>query len=186
MDASYNEIEWSYITNPVIIYDDNISSGFGEIDGAWNGETGIRPNGVPATNKSITLSITNLDTKFSFIRIAGIESTEGLATVTNVYYTPEIPINDGTVTYTYTGDVSSYTIGSILDIQIPRPYINTVNFHAQIDNRLILANTSSPNYSFCGFQSYANNITSRFTIKQVNARDQRELGNPKSVIVVFI
>lgn len=180
LDASYNEIEWSYITNPVIIYDDNISSGFGEIDGAWNGETGIRPNGVPATNKSITLSITNLDTKFSFIRIAGIESTEGLATVTNVYYTPEIPINDGTVTYTYTGDVSSYTIGSILDIQIPRPYINTVNFHAQIDNRLILANTSSPNYSFCGFQSYANNITSRFTIKQVNARDQRELGNPKN------
>jgi hypothetical protein len=180
LDAAYNEIEWSYVTNPVAIYDENISSEFDVIDGAWNSETGIRPNGVRATNKSIRLQIESVDQRYAFIRIAGIESTEGLATVTNVYYTPEIPITNTSVEYIYTGDVSNYTIGSLLDIQTPRPYIETVAYHAQIDNRLVLANTTSPNYNFCGFQRFANNITSKYTVKRIPAYNQFEEGNPKN------
>jgi hypothetical protein len=181
LDSNYNEVGFSYVSQPVAIYDESIGAGYREIDGAWNGEAETFAFGVPATSKSITLQIDNLDTDFSFIRIVGIHSTEGLGNITNVYFTNEVPIpSSGVLEYTYTGNTDEYTISSIEEVVLPRPRIQTVKHHAQINNRLLIANTSSPNYNFCSFQFFANQITSKYVVKSVESQSQTEPGNPKN------
>lgn len=138
LDSNNNSTRWIYISNPIPLYKEFTSS----LPDLADGDEPYSEIELNYVNKSIILDITNLDSKFKYYQLAAIESNQGLGTVTDVYILDKQTINfSGINEYIYSGfNPSLYTLTTIDEITTNNIFINTVEAHNQVDDRLILAN----------------------------------------------
>jgi len=124
------------------------------IDGAYNTGSAVS-GGVPATNKSILITLGNLDVTYDFYQLAVIEVISGLQVVSDVYILSKQPIINTIQEFVYTGfdnQIDSQT--TIADIKVPTTRLSKVGSHEMVQERLILANTEEKFYDYSTFQRY--------------------------------
>ena len=175
LDSNLNPTEWINTTEVILIYNDILRNGTTTVvlGGGGTIEKEILRSSVeafliggssnikndykdyPPTSKAIELNMSDLDTNFSFYRIAAIEATAGTGQVTGVKFSA--PISIETPRFTYTGS-NFESEGTIEEIQQFRTSLNEAKNIEQIENRLILANVKSTNVNFCALQKYASAI----------------------------
>lgn len=153
-DEDLNPTNWLYNTPHVYVYDESSSSTYTAIDGGKNIIDSSSEIGVyPPTNKSIKLSISNIDTSFTYYQYAIVEYTTSLQTASTVLLSEQIPTTDLNWIYTGYNTTGSTTV---TDLIVDKVTIDIVKAHQQIDNRLFLANlTESKKYDWAKLQRAA-------------------------------
>lgn len=161
--ASYKTLDnattaWFILTaNPVYIIDDGTQSVASNtnilVDGC--------KSGLP-TNKSVILNITNLDSRFSILRIGVIKTLGGAPTAS---YIDNIYFNNDTLSYTYTGLSSEVVVPDTTEFTLDQVRYYGSNAINQMNNRLLRANMSSTKIDI-GYQIYANNIVTDYYIDE--------------------
>ena len=140
LDASLNATNWVFISNPITIIKDLSSIPYSNI----TGDAPSDPIANDVSTKLIELTLASLDVSFKYYQLAVVESTQGLGILTNVYILDKQPINSTTSVYTYGGfNPQLHQLTTIGDINIDKVYLETVEAHTQIDNRLVLANVKT-------------------------------------------
>lgn len=180
LDIDKNPTNWLTITNPVSISDNNEvlkddPLTVYQYDGGVSntGETGF----VPTTTKSITLHITNVDTRFEFVQLAVIKYTASSGAISGVdVLTPEaIPDSALAVTnmdYIYTGYDSQIEDQTSLDeLLSSKVFLDKVVTHEQKDGRLFVANLVTENKDYTGFQRHASSIKAEYVETFVDIDD---------------
>ena len=172
LDSDLNSSQFSIITDFSNIYLKDTNATYNQIYGTISN--------LP-TSKSIELQLSNLDTSYSYYRIAIIKCTSGTGVVTEILLSNPIGFTSSTSNFTYSGQIDGYTFGSTAELVIDPVNIHNAKFIEQIDNRLILMNTTEKIYDYCSFQQSANKIkayvVSRLVDKSVNTK-----GNSKNTI----
>lgn len=187
LDGDLNGTNYFYVTAPVNIYDDNVSSAYGVIDGGVNiVDSSEEIGSVPETGKSIELSITDLDDLYAYYQIAVIASLEGTGTASTVYVLPPQSIDSPTDTTTVADFTQAgTTITTVADIAVDNPVFDKVKSHAQVDNTLYIGGVSLKEYDWAEFQRAANAITVEYVVDQVEADSQYDEGNAKNPSTAF-
>lgn len=167
--AELNSTSFGLVSNVIPIVNENRSVGRNAYDGAY-------PTDPLVVNKSINVSILNIDTDFPFLELVAIRY-DGLANELKAEVLPLIAITGNTtINYTYTGDDSGSTYLTMDEVtSIPVIY-TTAKCIEQKDGRLILSNLGSPTESF-DFQSIANDIILKYRIEELEYADGYT-GNP--------
>jgi hypothetical protein len=151
LDGDRNPTNWFYTTQPVNIYDESLNSSYSVIDGGINlvaDDQGDLPLGATlATNKSITLDISNLDDSYAYYQIGVIPSINNTASPQLVYELNIVGIGSQTDTTVVSSIQEDGIIqNSLADVTVDNVNIQIVQAHEQKDNRLFLAGVSSPHY----------------------------------------
>lgn len=162
LDGDMNPSEWITTSDTVKIYNDNLNNNFNEINGSINGDEEHINFGK--SNKSIEVTVGNLDQNFTFYRLAIIEATNGSGMVSRVIYTDVIPVSN--TRFIYTGD-NGFQKGTEEEILFFNDIIHKAGSILQIENRLILADTQGPQVNYCELQKYASKITADCVIKEM-------------------
>lgn len=174
LDSALNGTGWMDFTNAIPIVDDSLSSSFETIDGGLNSTS-------PASSKSITLSITDLDISYPYYQIGLIASNDDVRTG---YLFPEINL---------TSNNSSYVISSIGGVeQVPltsltveRAVYSTAQTLTQKDSRLLLGNINEKEIDHALFQQTVNGFKTNWYTKQFNAIDLSSQTSYKSPEAFF-
>ena len=176
LDNDLNPSEWISTSKTINIYNDKLGNNYSQIRGSTNKETFYQQFGI--TSKSIDLIVDNLDESFPFYRIAVIEATIGIGKVNKVTVSPHI--STSVKTYKVTGaEVSEIVVEEILqEVNI----IQTAESILQIENRLLLGNTTGKQINYCELQKYANQIKSACVVKPVELFDINHPTNSKNPI----
>lgn len=169
LDKDLNPTKWTYITQPIPIYNSLLSSPYNEIIGSSSIDTDSLGGSTTSTTKAINLIFTDLDKTYSFYRIGIIERTSFIKNVTRTLVSFEIPIEQ--TEFLYTGNTEGYTNINVNEIRIQPIQIDTAEHIEQLENRLMLANTKSKQVDFCSFQPFASQITSRYVVKPAPAEE---------------
>lgn len=159
----YPGSNWTPLTSPISIFRDNTSKRADTIQGDV-GITYYDPSvgGIPNTNKSIQLEITNIDPKSSSYRLGVIRYLSGLSTPTEVH----VISNLSNTVFNYTG-TESYSTTTIQDINIDQESFEKVGTHAYVENRLLFGNVQKAHYNWAEYQQAANNITSKYVVESI-------------------
>ena len=163
LDSDLNPTEWITTSEIIYIYNSSLTEEYLKINGSINSDKDYL-NSKP-TNKSIQVSLSNLDEDFLFYRLAFIEATSGTGSVTSVKYTKEISIENNTFIYTGLNYKKEGTEEEILAVN---NIISSADSIEQLDNRLILGNTEGVKYDLCSLQKIASKIKSYCIIKEIN------------------
>lgn len=175
LDEDFNPTEWINTTDTIIIYNDNTASkSFKDVRGSTNKITDYQDYG--ATNKSIKLTLDNLDKNFTYYRIAVIESNNGSGQVSRVIYSQEVSTEVNT--YIYTGS-NAFVEGTEEEIQQFNNVIDRARHIEQIENRLILGDVKGKQLNFCRLQKYASKIKANLVTQQIILNDTEFKDNPK-------
>lgn len=135
---------WSRIYNGIPIFSSNINNAGSTISGGQPGD---------ATNKSIEITFTNIDTNYKRLRVGYLYIKGG---ITIPYYETSYTITASTQKAILTGNTSRVQI-TLSDVLNPNVIYSTGKGITTIQNKLHLANTKqSPQYNY---QNYANLIT---------------------------
>lgn len=129
------------------------------------------------TNRSAEYQFTNIDTAFSYIEIAVVETTQGIS---NAYIVDKLPVVSSTLDYLYTGtDRATTKLSSLQElVQQYSPYKISKTL-TQKDNRLIKGNLKGPEYDWLCFQRSAMNITSKYVVREKRTQlDTYSANNP--------
>ena len=183
LDASLNIVNTSYVSPGTPIYRKAVSGLYTDIHGSSHiDHISAENGGVPTTNKSITLSIENVDTRYDYVRINVISaSTSDGDTIQAHRVGTLLPIGgEDSLKYTYTGfDVSA---GDFL-IDASELLIKNINYRSevneQVQNRLVKGNLIEEVRDFSDYQKFASKIGGIYTTKKVG-KDIVANGNPKS------
>jgi hypothetical protein len=171
LDNDLNPSDWIFITNPIPIVNENLTSNYFEIDGGISG-TGVNDSSsgdeaLPPTSKSIQLTINNLDQSYSFYQIAVLQSSSNTGNITEVYIKPEISYSTISDTYVFSGKNSNEDIpSSTSEVSTKSDFIETAEHILQIDNRLLLSNTKGKARDWSKFQKKASLIRSKYIVQQ--------------------
>jgi hypothetical protein len=116
------------------------------------------------TNRSIEYQFSNLDTAFSKLEIAVVETSDGIS---NAYIVDELPITSSTLNYLYTGRFNNKAVLSSLN-EVVQNYTDQVisKTITQKDNRLIKANVKTKSYDWLKFQREAVLIESKYVMSE--------------------
>jgi len=174
LDEELNPTNYFYITDALYLADESLNSLNEEIDGGFNI---VDPDanilgGVPLANKSITWSLSDLDTNFSYYKLAILVSESATGSLSSAYETDEQTIS-GTEDFYTLSNLEDINFTSIDNVIVDRPAINKVTDHAQLDNRLWLAGTMNDGYDWAKVQQAANTITSKWTTDTVPTRETK-------------
>ena len=139
------------LTNPIYVNDES-KGFFPEYDGAEGGTE---------TNKSISVTITGLDTNYNKVQIGVVKVIKGITSA--AYNDIEISIREP-LEFTYTGK-DSETIVPASEILVAPIVYTGVHTMSQLNRRLYIGNlkTETP----IDFQRYANNIELTWATKNV-------------------
>ena len=182
LDDSLNIIHRTPITNGVNIYSDSTTNEYDNIQGNYNyPEYAVTQGGKPITNKSILLSVDNIDRRFRYARFNVIQATGGQGIGASGYTLSDlIPISSGTITYLFNG---------IKDTDISQPvskfitplarYVSSEGM-TQKDNKLVRINVKEAKRDYSEYQRFASRVGVRYAINEVDAKDANALGNPKN------
>ena len=163
MDNSLNPTNWCaptnpiYITQPPINYSNPVFNTGGVINVTSN-------DGFVYTNKTISLVIDRLDTRYKYYQLGIVESSAGFGTINNAFITSPINISSPTEYYSISELSISKGISpvDISEITVPNLYINKIAAHAQIENKLLLANHQEEVTDWGQFQNLANQIQTEY------------------------
>lgn len=149
LDVNLNPTNWIYITNPVTIIQDSYGMDYDSIAGS-KPYTEADQN---YTKKSIQLDLTSLDASYKYYEVAIIECSTGISQITNVYISDRQLFNGNNDSFIYRGfDAVNYRMTTIDELNIDSIYINTVEAHNQVDDRLLLANVTTYEYDWAAVQ----------------------------------
>ena len=176
LDKNENLVYRSDLTRKVLIYDEATTDSYENIDGGYNIETySAEVGGLPKTTKSLTLQVSNLDTKFSFLRVFVRRAITGDGVVTESHYLGNlIPITSDTVTFTYGGFNASngdYFIPNSETV-LPKIIYDRSRSMEQVQNRLLRANISEPYVDVSEYQQAASRIYTEWVLKPADATGQ--------------
>lgn len=175
LDAALNPTAWFYTSRSVLIYDEPTTASYTQIDGGFN--TGTDPvNGVASVSKSISLSLSGLDSNFTFYQVAIVARTSGTGEVSEVLVSPPQPIQK--TQFVFNGNTDGYETTTLESVQIKPVSVESAQHIEQLENRLILANIKGRKIDVSALQRAASQITSKYTVKQVRA-DEVVPGNAK-------
>lgn len=182
VDDDLNPTEWITTSNTVNIYNDSTDTAYNKIRGSRNTDNAIQSFG--RANKSIRLTLTNMDTSFPYYRVAIIVATalDGLPSsvlVSDIQSTGEDQ-------FTYTGNDGSLTSGSLEDILIENEVIYAPNHIEQLENRLILASTRGKGENWCEYQRFASKIETDLATKDVILNSVLSEANIKNAKSTFM
>jgi hypothetical protein len=183
LDDDFNPTDWIFVTRPVPIVDEALSTTYDNINGGIPQLDNADPevSTVPSTGKSIRLEITNLDQDYSYYRIAALHSTSTIGFVSEVWLTEARPISSSSQIFTYAGpNLNSDTLGSLSDINIDNAPINVVQAHAQVDQALWVGGIKDTTYNWADFQRAASKVTIQAIKKNVEVPNINNPGDPKS------
>lgn len=183
LDENLNLIYRSDLSKPISIVDESYQDSYPNIDGGVNIET--YPNeGVPKTNKSITLSVSNLDTSFAYIRfnVRYYATGDGITSTSHVVNSL-IPISDETLEFTYVGYLpdanGDYEIDNDITVT-SKVILDRSTAFEQVQGRLLRANLSEPYFDSSELQKTASKIWVEWITEEVEANNANESGNSKS------
>lgn len=182
VDEDLNPTEWITTSNTVNIFNDSLNSPFPRIRGSRNVHTSSQD--FPRANKSIKLTITNLDDSFPFYRVAIIRAA-GNTGVTEKALASELNSTSDS-NFLYSGNDGNLAEVSLEDILIDKEVIFAPQHIEQIENRLLLMNTKGKSINWCEFQKYASKISSDLTTKEIllnNVLSEPNIKNAKSTFV---
>lgn len=114
------------------------------------------------TNKSITLHIENLDSRFFNFRLGILKTFNGSQ---SAFYIDNIFYGTANKSYTYTGNSKEVIIPDITELLVDHVRYYGSNAISQVDNRLLRANTESENIDI-EYQTFANNIVVDYYIEE--------------------
>lgn len=161
-DAAGVLTDYFGFTNPVNIiygsYDSIDALGDQNIIAGFAAEVG----GKPKTNKTVELTLQNIDTKFSYVRVYCIRYTNGdLTPVVN--YVGRIQISDPELKYLFTSysGTEQITLG---DVAVSKARYKSAKEIEQTQNRLLRANLISEYRDWAAFQRYANDVRVNYNI----------------------
>ena len=186
LDEDFNGTEFYELVRDINIYNDSTNKTFSDIEGSSNITTEGQDDGpykYSKSSKAIKITLDAVDTNFTYVRFAFIERTSGNGLVTRVIYSEPTSIYNPM--YIYTGSNGS-TSGTIEEVELfnLNSGIQTAKHIEQIDNMLILANTSGEQANMCALQKYASRINTDCVIKDIILTTTREAHNPKNPLVV--
>lgn len=170
-DENKNTTSWSNESHGVNIFSDIFTNyPYGSIEGS-------DPAVDPPTNKSITLTLTRVDTRYTYINIGIIAVVEG---VRSGYVYRDIPIGGSTkeILFTSVNNTEPYAIESFA---LDNIIVDEAKHIAQIDNRLLLANIKEREVDLAAFQSKALEIQTTWRTVTTRAGETTvESYSPKS------
>lgn len=181
MDDNLNPTGWITTSNTINIFNDTLDKSYAQIRGSRNITTDAQA--FSRASKSIKLTIGNLDTSFPFYRVAIIQATSGNGKPTRAL-TGGI-LSTQTPTFLYSGNDEDLSEVSLEEIEIDGDLILAPNYIEQLENRLILGDTKSAEYNWCGFQHSASVITSNLVTQSVNLADVTSQPNQKNPYSTF-
>jgi hypothetical protein len=182
VDEDLNPTEWITTSNTVRIFNDTINTSYERIRGSKN-ITSLAQT-FDRANKSIKLTITNLDSDFPYYRVAIIRAA-GLNGLPEKVLASELySTSDGN--FTYSGNDSQLTEVQLGDILIEREVIYAPKHIEQIENRLTLHHTKGKSVNWCEFQKYASKIGSNLVTKEVILNSPISEPNLKSAKSTFL
>ena len=183
LDTNENVIYSSDITPQTPIYDESQNQAYDIIDGALNTpQYDPTIGGVPTTTKSITLSITNLDTSFSFLRINVFRKIAATGAMDGHSVGSLIPLNSSSITYTYVGYNTS---AGDFPIDVSEKLIDGITYESayvmeQVQGRLLRANLKQTSIDYSTYQQAASAVTARWHTTEYESDNQFSLGNSKN------
>lgn len=177
LDAGLNPTNWIYNSQLVSIYASNIGDSYYNIDGSSN-ILNDSVSGIPNTDKSVQITLGNLDTDYLYYQIAVISATSGTGQITQVLSSPTYSINQSQ--YLFDGNQDGYSKITTPELAIGKIDIETVQHLEQIENRLVLFNLSGKQAPYCTYQQAASKIVSNYIVKEVFDSDPTQPGNSKS------
>lgn len=188
LDEDLNGTEYYELVRDINIYNDSLDKTYSDIQGSSNillsdTET-TGPYKYPKTSKAIRIVLDAVDKNFTYVRFAFVERTNGSGLVSKVVYSE--PISVFNPAFTYTGDNASI-VGTIEEVELfnANAGIQTAEHIEQIDNMLILANTSGEQARICKLQRYASLIKTDCFVKDIILTTNKEAHNPKNPLVVY-
>jgi hypothetical protein len=155
---SMDKTAFSFVTNPIPIVDEAAANGNKKYDGA-----------LPQTpsNKSITLTLSNIDTDYKYIEVCAI-SYEGTANISQADIVGVIPINGKTTTeFIYANTAQQKERINLNEVIQEFAYYDYAKHSLQKDGRLLFANLSSIEESF-DFQAVANKMTIEWKVETIS------------------
>ena len=180
LDDNLNSITVGLATNYIPIYDDNQSSSYNSINGSFSSSTNSVEGGTESTSKSITLTLDNLDTRFTYARILVSVKTSGRFFAEEAYeLTDFIPISKNILEYTFTG-LQSVTRVDIDKFRIRNPKYTTSKAITQVDGRLVRANVKEVSRDYTAYQRFANGINAQWRRVSEFPEDIEEVHNTKN------
>jgi len=182
VDEDLNPTEWITTSNIVRIFNDQLTSPFHTIRGSRNVNTSSQS--FPRANKSIILTLTNLDTSFPYYRIAIIRAAGNIGTPDKVLISDINTTTDSR--FIYSGNDSALAEGTLADILVDNEVIFAPQHITQLENRLQLYNTKGSEYNWCEFQKFASKIGSKVALKEVvlnNVISEPNIKNAKSTFM---
>jgi|GEM_PF-3332728 len=179
LDENFNPTEWVTTSNIINIYNDDTVDPFLKIRGSINHTDDYRD--FPTTDKAIKVTLNNLDTSFTFYRLAFIEANNGSGLVSAIRYTTSIPTSKNYFIYTGT---NYETTGTEEEILFVNNVIASADSIEQVENRLVLGNIQGKQVDFCKLQRYASQIQADVITKKVIQNVISE-ANTKSPTVHF-
>jgi hypothetical protein len=179
LDKDLNPTEWISVSETILIYKDSLGKEYYTIRGSSNDTNTYYSSGL--TNKSISVTVDNLDEEFAGYRLALIEATNGSGIISKINVTDLINITQKTFTFTGNNTVSTVTEE---EIKAPRNSISTALHIEQLENRLLIANTKGKSIRWGLLQKYASKIKTDLVLKKVRL-DKLGNSNPKNPTLNF-
>lgn len=163
VDEDLNPTEWITTTNTVNIYNDSLDGIYEKIRGSRNTDNSVQS--FQRANKSIKLTITNLDPNYPFYRIAIIRAAGNNGEPDKVL-AADIQSTTNSI-FIYSGNDTNLTETALEDILIDKEVIYAPKHLEQQENILLVFNGRGKNVPWCDFQQYASSIHSKFVAKEV-------------------
>lgn len=185
LDADFNPTNWFVVNEAAsVVTDDSLSGDDDLIDGAMNAAYySVNEGGVARTTKSIRLTMSSVDTSFSYIEIAAIQFVEGLGSPTRVSLFNRSAITEDTLQLVanYTGS-NSQILSTLTteEVTIPQATIKTAQAMTSHDNSLWLGNIQYKEHDYSDYQKYASKICVDYTAIPVAVDSGKNYGDAKS------
>ena len=179
LDEDFNPTPWFPTTNTINIYREftNTAENYPAVQGSSNVETDVN-GGTASSNKSVELTISNKDIRFSYYQIAVIHAYSFTGNITEVMVSPPVPIEQER--FVVDGNFSTYTVGDLAELRLGAVDIKRAKTIAQLENRLVLGGVEGRKYDVCGFQKYASKICTQYVVKSVDIDDINSVGDVKN------
>lgn len=181
-DADGNPSGWLTVSNTVNIFVDTDSSAYHTIRGSRNVTNEVQS--FPNANKSIEVTLGNLDQNYPFYRVAVIQAYDGTGKPVKALVLPKKSTKSPV--FIYSGNDAQLAETPLQDIYLDPEVIKSPQHIEQLENRLLLASTKGPEYDWCNFQQYASKIGADLDTEAVTLNSVQSPPNIKNPNSTFI
>lgn len=185
LDDNLNSITVGLSTNYIPLYADNQSISYTGINGSFSSTVNTTEGGVESVSKSFTLTLDNLDTRFTYARLLVAVKTSGRFFAEEAYeLTDYIPISNATLDFTF-NSLSNAVRTDIDRFKIRNPKYTVSNDMEQVDGRLVRANVREISRDYTGYQTTANSITAQWIKTSESTEDITQAHNSRNPVSYF-